>query len=129
MGKVILIVDDDIDDAELLCEALEEIAEDIHCVYAYNANYGWDYLKNTEQKPAYIFLDLHLPPGSGKPFLQQLKKNALLNNIPVIVWSTSAMENEIEEIYDLGAHCYISKPKSFDDPVLVNTIGRCIKKI
>ena len=113
MEKLLLIVDDDTDDIEFFCDALKEIDEDYFCVYAYNADYAWNYLMKPENKPAYIFLDLNLPRVSGKEFLMQIRKEARFNDVPVIMYSASTMQKEIDELYELGASYYLEKPTSF----------------
>jgi len=61
MGNLFLIIDDDVDDVELFCEALAEINENLYCVYAYNADYAWNYLKNTPEN-LLIFFSIFIFP-------------------------------------------------------------------
>jgi CheY-like chemotaxis protein len=68
-----------------------------------------------EIKPDVIFLDLNMPIMSGLELLCKIKKQDILQQIPVIVFSTSQLENIIQEAKSLGAHDYISKPNNFNE--------------
>ena len=62
--------------------------------------------------PDLIFLDLNLPGMSGFDILKELKENAILRRIPVIMLSTSSASVDIEQSYMLGASSYVVKPAS-----------------
>lgn len=63
-------------------------------------------------KPAInlVLLDLNLPGKSGFELLGEIKRDAELRHIPVIVLTTSFMEADVRKAYDLNANCYIVKP-------------------
>lgn len=65
-------------------------------------------------RPHLILLDLNLPGRSGHEILQELKGDADLRGIPVIVLSTSEAERDIVRSYNLGANSFISKPMDAD---------------
>lgn len=74
--------------------------------------------KIRETKPDIVLLDLNLPERHGKEILQEIKKDAGLQHIPVIIISADAMPNQISELKALGAAGYLTKPieiKSFID--------------
>lgn len=74
--------------------------------------------KIRETKPDLILLDLNLPERHGKEILQEIKNDAGLQHIPVIIISADAMPNQISELKALGAAGYLTKPieiKSFID--------------
>lgn len=114
--RLFLIVDDDIDDCEFFCEALNEIAPNIEC---YVANNGEEALKKlrAESKsiPDVIFLDLNMPCMDGKTCLKELKKDNLLKEIPVVIYTTSSNKDDIDETKTLGAFHYITKPSDFQN--------------
>lgn len=60
--------------------------------------------------PAIVLLDLNLPGTDGRAVLGALKKDPLLNSIPVIIFSTSSNVRDIEDCYRLGANSYLTKP-------------------
>jgi CheY-like chemotaxis protein len=113
MQKRLLLIDDDPDDVELFCEAVKEIGN-AECNYTYNANDAIEFLKNTFQKPDYIFLDVNLPRTNGKQLLVQLKNNPQYSDIPVIIYTNLKHPQQIEEFYKLGASFYLIKPAGFE---------------
>ena len=112
--NVIFVVDDDLDDQELLIEALREIDSTIECFTAINGQEG---LKKLESKsiplPSLIFLDLNMPRVNGRKFLHEIKNNPLLQSIPVIIYSTSSNPRDMEELQHLGATDYLVKQVDF----------------
>ncbi len=67
-----------------------------------------------ERPPVFILLDLGLPKISGLEVLRQLKSNTTSAAIPVIVLTTSADNEDIQEAYRLGCNSYIVKPVEFN---------------
>lgn len=116
----ILIVDDDMEDQELLREAIKEVDTSVHCLSAKNGEEALDMLHTLLQNPPHlIFLDLNMPRMNGKNFLRKLKQLDVLNKIPVIIYTTSKMQADIEETQQLGARQFISKPNSFEEIVRI----------
>jgi DNA-binding response OmpR family regulator len=114
MPKHILIVDDDEDDRELFAAALTQIDQKILCSHAGNGEYALRFLlRSKDSLPDYIFLDLNMPRLSGKQCLVELKKDTALQSIPVIIYSTSKLQEDIEETKKLGAAYFITKPSNF----------------
>ena len=64
--------------------------------------------------PDLILLDLNLPRKDGREVLAEIKGDAELKRIPVVVLTTSRAERDIVTSYDLNANCYIVKPADFD---------------
>lgn len=69
--------------------------------------------------PDIIFLDLNIPKKSGVEVLQIVKEHPVLKIIPVIIFSTSESQNDIQQCYKHQANCYVSKPLDYDDFVRV----------
>lgn len=67
-----------------------------------------------ERLPVFILLDLGLPKIGGLEVLRQLKSNPASAAIPVIVLTTSADNQDIQEAYRLGCNSYIVKPVEFN---------------
>ncbi|MUH72978.1 response regulator [Psychrosphaera haliotis] len=61
-----------------------------------------------------IFLDLNLPKVSGLEVLSKLKQDGKLNKLPIIVYTTSTFQKDIEMAYELGAKSYITKKASIE---------------
>ncbi len=62
------------------------------------------------QLPCLILLALHLPERSGIEFLQRVKGDSALRDVPVIILTTSDDPREITTAYRLGADSYLVKP-------------------
>ncbi|MGZ5133873.1 MAG: response regulator [Flavitalea sp.] len=107
----ILIVDDDADDRKLFIEAIREVDKRIKCTTANDGKEALELLNsNYDSLPDLIFLDLRMPRFNGKKCLLEIKKDARLMQIPVIIYSTSKELEESKELKDLGAVHFISKP-------------------
>lgn len=110
------IVDDDSDDQDLFIEAVNEVDSTIECVSASNCEEALDLLKNRKiSLPDMIFLDLNMPRLNGKQCLVELKREAHLRHIPVIIYSTSSEKRDIEETSRLGAAHFLTKPNKFEE--------------
>ena len=64
-------------------------------------------------RPDLILLDLNLPRKNGHEVLAELKADAALTVIPVVVLTTSTAEADVLTSYGLHANCFISKPVDF----------------
>lgn len=125
--RYILIAEDDADDRYLMKTALREsgITEDVE--YVENGVEVLHYLESLSSGneeinyPKFILLDLNMPKMDGREVLRKIKSNEMLRKIPVIVFSTTKNQLEVNRCYDLGANTYIVKPVSYDS--LVQTIG------
>jgi chemotaxis family two-component system response regulator Rcp1 len=67
-----------------------------------------------EWRPSVVLLDLSLPGESGFAMLQFIKNQPDLQSIPVIIFSSSKDQQDINKAYRLQANCYISKPADFE---------------
>jgi chemotaxis family two-component system response regulator Rcp1 len=65
--------------------------------------------------PDLILLDLNLPRKDGREVLAEIKGDAGLKRIPVVIFTTSRAERDIGTCYDLNANCYIVKPADLDE--------------
>lgn len=108
----ILIVDDDADDRLLFAEAVKEIDESIECIAAKDGQQALQLLHRMDPLPDLIFLDLRMPRCSGKKCLLEIKKDARLKHIPVIIYTTSRELEESKELKEMGAVYFISKPNN-----------------
>jgi CheY-like chemotaxis protein len=65
-------------------------------------------------QPALILLDLGLPGMGGLELLRELKADRVLRRIPVVAFSASRNEVDLESAYDLGVAGYVVKPMDFE---------------
>lgn len=110
----VLLADDDIDDRELF----ENIVREIHANITVNTVEDGKELMSrlTESNgnlPDLLFLDLNMPGKSGKQCLQEIRANAGLKHLPVIIYSTSSHTRDIKDTYSMGANFYFIKDNSF----------------
>ncbi|MER7501958.1 response regulator [Nonomuraea pusilla] len=70
-------------------------------------------------RPDLILLDLNLPRMSGLEVLREVKSDAALRAIPVVVLTTSEAEEDIVRSYRLHANAYVSKPVDFEQFIRV----------
>lgn len=66
-------------------------------------------------RPAVILLDLNLPGTDGRQVLKKIKQNEELQEIPVVVLTTSSSPNDIDFCYRQGANGYLVKPMEMED--------------
>jgi two-component system, response regulator len=120
-SNVILLVEDNPDDAELTLRAfrrskiLNEIvvvtdgAEALDYLFATGAYAGRD----AKAKPEVILLDLKLPKIGGLEVLRRMRAEEQTRRIPVVVLTSSNEERDILSSYDLGANSFVRKPVDF----------------
>ena len=77
--------------------------------------------------PNLILLDLIMPVMDGFQFLEEIKKDPLLNKIPIIVFSTLGQESDVKKAMSLGAVDYINK-SFFDFSTFINRVVKYLPK-
>jgi CheY-like chemotaxis protein len=123
-GMVLLNIDDDPEDLDFFFRAVKTINPFAKCLLARNAKEALHILKDT-LLPDYIFLDIRMPMLDGKSVLTELRKNRKLRSVPVIMYSGSIMNSEMEEYKTLGATQFLPKPSNFQS--LVESLKQIIK--
>jgi CheY-like chemotaxis protein len=130
---VILMADDDEDDRLLTRAALEESRLTNELQFVQDGEELMDYLHQrgrfsdpeASPRPGLILLDLNMPRKDGREALREIKSDASLRQIPVIVLTTSKAEEDIYRSYDLGANSFIIKPVTFESLVnVMKVLGR-----
>ncbi|MDB5226719.1 MAG: response regulator receiver protein [Bacteroidota bacterium] len=113
--RTFLLVDDDADDRDLFCDALDGILT-CDCYTAINGEDALDLMRNQlRELPEIIFLDLSLPRMNGWDFLRTVKEDETFKHIPVIIYSGSSSDDDREYSLNLGAIHYITKPSDFNE--------------
>jgi CheY-like chemotaxis protein len=114
MRSRFLLIDDDEDDRILFCDALNDIDPEIPCDTEGNGRLAIKKLESGElARPDIIFLDVNLPVVNGWDVLRKLKQHDEYQSIPVIMYSTSGHESDIEKAHRYGALSYVRKPFDF----------------
>lgn len=120
-----LLIDDDPDDQEIFCMALEEIGKRIKCMFANDGVDALNKLKENNVLPDFIFIDMNMPRMNGNECLAKIKEESHLKAIPVYMYSTSAEPEAVAETQRLGAAGFIVKPTSVSE--LTKTLIFCLK--
>lgn len=130
----ILICDDDEDDRMLTRQALEQAHVSNNLQFVEDGEQLLDYLyqrgayageTGKAPRPGLILLDLNMPKKDGREALKVIKGDPTLSDIPVVVLSTSRLDEDIARSYQLGVNSFISKPVTFSGLVAaMNVLGR-----
>jgi CheY-like chemotaxis protein len=111
----ILLVEDNPGDARLAREAFQDgkVRNTLHWVD--NGEEAMDFLRKEGKharvpRPDLILLDLNLPRKDGREVLAEIKGDADLKRIPVVILTVSKEEEDVMKTYNLHANCFITKP-------------------
>lgn len=117
----ILIANDDEDTRFLVQEALREVRLAIRSEFVENGEQVLDYLYRRGEyagsnwdRPDLILLDLNMPRLDGREALTLIRSDPDLQQIPVVILTTSHRSGDILLCYRLGANSFISKPVTFE---------------
>jgi len=115
----ILLIEDNPGDVRLLQEAFGECGMHHRLAVVTDGVAAMRYLRQEEPcprgyRPDLIILDLNLPGKDGRDVLMEIKTDADLRRIPVVILSTSGADADILAAYDRHANCYIRKPMNLD---------------
>ena len=114
MAITFLLIDDDEDDRMLFCEALTDVDPVIQCLTEDNARIMLTKLESQELvRSDVIFLDINMPSINGWEILTKLKEHQNYRNIPVIMYSTSARDLDMNQAQRYGASSFMKKPYDF----------------
>ena len=116
---VILLVEDNPGDARLTREALKDAKLLNQLNQVGDGEQAMAFLRREGEyrsapRPDLILLDLNMPKKDGREVLAEIKTDANLRRIPVVILSSSSAEQDILKTYDLHANCYITKPVDLD---------------
>ena len=114
----IFLVEDNQGDIDLIREVLEEGKLKNTLNVAVDGEEALNYLKKKGKyanatRPDLVILDLNLPRKDGREVLDDMKSSPDLKSIPVVIMTTSREEEDILNMYNLHANCYITKPIDF----------------
>jgi CheY-like chemotaxis protein/prolyl-tRNA editing enzyme YbaK/EbsC (Cys-tRNA(Pro) deacylase) len=105
-GAPVLVVEDETETNQLLCQLLQREGVLCHGV----EEGGKALAAATQAPPAAILLDLMLPDMSGLEMVQRLRREGSLRRIPWIVLTALDDENARQRVAELGADAYLTKP-------------------
>lgn len=108
----VLLADDDDDDRLLFLDVLKELPTPVNLNVAANGEILMRML-DISVRPDLLFLDLNMPLKNGFECLEEIRSDKRLNDLPVIIFSTSSQPSAIDKVYKAGAQLYIRKPNDF----------------
>ena len=119
----ILSIEDNPDDFEIISRSLRKVAPGRVIRQCQSGDEALKFLRSQQEPdateeniglPRIILLDLNLPGMDGRDILKMIKNDINLKSIPVIVFSTSSNEKDIETCYNNGANAYLKKPSTLE---------------
>lgn len=113
---LILVVEDDSDDAQFLCDAFKEVASSAQVACFSRAADAFHYLEGNDSKalPTLIIIDHQLPYTSGLEFLQQLDQNPLYSPVAKVVYTNALNPRLRKDSIAAGARLCLQKSSSFE---------------
>jgi CheY-like chemotaxis protein len=129
MSKLVLLIEDDVDDERLTLRALRKNNVDNEVVVAYDGQEALDFLFRTGKyqgnapgaTPSLIILDLKLPKLSGLEVLRRIRESDETRCIPVVVLTSSDDPKQVAAALEAGANSFVRKPdnpKDYSEAVL-----------
>lgn len=112
----ILCAEDDADDRFFLSETFSDCGNPARLIYVSDGDEALSFLRDAalkSQLPALVVLDLNMPKRDGKQTLQAIKNDPVLQDVPVMILSTSQNRTDKEYCRQQGAVNYLQKPSSF----------------
>ena len=118
----ILLVEDNMDDAEMTIHALRKNNLANKLIHMKDGEEALDFLfgtgnfigRDVNLKPSLILLDLKMPKIDGLEVLERVKSNEATKKIPVVILTSSKEDPDVSKCYELGANSYIVKPVEFE---------------
>lgn len=110
----IILAEDDFDDRLLFEEAIKELPVSVELTTVSNGEELIAWLSNKKNKlPDILFLDLNMPRKNGFASLGEIKNDSYLQDLPVVIFSTTTNREMIKQVFKDAAHYYIKKPVHF----------------
>ena len=118
--RTILLAEDNPKDVELTLEAMAENSLANNIIVVKDGVEALEYLRcqgkyklRKAGNPALILLDIKMPRMDGIELLRNIRGDAALKRIPVVVLTSSREENDLINTYELGVNAYVLKPVDF----------------
>lgn len=116
----LLLVEDDESQAVLFRRVVDRsLGADVTITHCVTAEEAWDRLRAEEDRflegPRAVVLDLRLPGADGFDLLRLIRADGRFARLPVVVFSSSASEDEVGQAFSERANSYVVKPTDFGE--------------
>ena len=112
-----LMVEDSPSGSYLMERALKDGALPVHLHVVPNGDHALAFLRReapyaAAPHPDLVLLTIYVAARNGLEVLAEMKQDPRLKRIPVVMWSSSAQQHDVDRSYELGANAYVRKPVS-----------------
>ncbi|MBI2511857.1 MAG: response regulator [Opitutae bacterium] len=123
----LLVVEDDENDVFFLRRALQSTGTEVDLHVAPDGRQALDYLLGRQgyedrakhPLPSLVLLDLKVPYISGLDVLRQIRATPELRKLVVVVLTSSALDSDVVQAYEIGANSFLVKPSRLDEQKLL----------
>ncbi len=109
----IVSVEDNKTDALVIKRTLKQLTHE-NVTILKDGKEALNFFNDSTKTPCLIMLDINLPLYNGLELLEKIRNIEHLRYTPIIIFSSSHLDEEIKEAYKLGANCYVAKPSSHE---------------
>jgi len=117
--KQVLYIEDNLADVTLFEEAIKDNQSKIELTIIGDAEDFLSFLNthsgNSDDMPDLIISDVSLPKISGTELIKKIKTNSSFKDVPVVAYSTSSYQKDIDSCLANGASAYYQKPMNYYD--------------
>lgn len=117
-NRIILLIEDNPDDAELILRAFKKHTIMNPVVLARDGGEALEYLIGPDtydpSRIGFVLLDLKLPKVDGLEVLRRIRENEKTKFLPVVILTSSKEDRDLIEGYRLGTNSYVQKPIDFN---------------
>ena len=115
-----LLVEDDPDQIALVIRALDDIGSVIEPHICHDGAEALASLevavgRGPQHLPRFVLLDANMPRVDGFQVLRRIRSDPAISDLPVVMFSSSTLVEDVERAYNLGVTAYCAKPMTFSD--------------
>jgi DNA-binding response OmpR family regulator len=110
----IVLIEDDIDDVELLQDALNSHHVAYSMMVLKDGSAAAGFCETAEFLPDIIIMDFNLPKVHGREVISLIRSKSKFSNVPILILSTSSSKEDIAYAYKAGADKYLIKPATIE---------------
>lgn len=114
-SRAVLLIEDNPGDVDLTRYCMEQAGLSVELHVAKDGHEARAFLDDVlagpaARSPLLVLLDLNLPFKDGREVLREIREDHRTAKIPVVVFTSSRNPEDVRELYEAGANCYVSKP-------------------